>query len=94
VKKDKSHRWSSKVSSYKGKKRSGLFSMLSHTEKKVCTKARAKGIGKGDTLVIKGTLPPCSTCKAFMKDLAKQKGCNIKYQYKEGGKTKTWKYPP
>ena len=94
---DPSHRWKDKVQSDKYKKnegnyQSGLDSMLSHTEKKICTKAKQPpSIGKGDTLQIKGKLPPCSTCKAFMKDLAKDKECNVEYHF--DGPDSPWRHP-
>jgi RHS repeat-associated protein len=97
VKNDPDHRWADKVASPKYQNNdnnyaSGLNSMLSHTEKKICTAARDQGIGPGDTLKIKGSLPPCSTCQAFMKDLHKDTGANVEYHH--DGPDSPWRYPP
>ena len=86
--KDPKNRWKGRADKCKGKRKAGLFSLLSHTEKKISTAARKAKIGPGDTLKIKGRLPPCTTCQVFLRDLAHQTGCKVEYSYK-GGK---WKY--
>jgi RHS repeat-associated protein len=89
---DPANRWQGKSQAYQGKKLSGLNSMMSHTEKKITTAARGAGFGPNDTLKITGTLPPCSTCKAFMKDLANANP-GSKVEYHHDGADSPWKYP-
>lgn len=93
---DGDHRWSDRVAAPRYQENqnnyaSGLNSMLSHTEKKICTAAKDAGIGPGDTLKINGTLPPCSTCQAFMKDLHRDTGANVEYHH--DGPGSPWRHP-
>ncbi|TQV75607.1 hypothetical protein FLL45_06230 [Aliikangiella marina] len=61
--------------------------LASHTEARAVTHTALK---QGDTMTITGQLPPCNSCKGYMNRAVNETGANIKYQWRQDGKTQTW----
>jgi hypothetical protein len=69
-------------------------SLLAHTEAKGMIRLadlyRGGVLQQGQTVHITGQQQPCTSCRARMNEAAKQYGIMIIYQWREGGKTRTW----
>jgi len=61
--------------------------LASHTEARAVTQTSLK---EGQTMTITGQRPPCPSCKGYMNRAMKETGTEIRYQWRQDGKTKKW----
>jgi len=61
--------------------------LASHTEARAVISTNLK---KGDSMVITGQVPPCNSCKGYMNRAVKDTEANIRYQWRQDGKTQVW----
>jgi RHS repeat-associated protein len=61
--------------------------LASHTEARAVTQTPLK---EGQTMTITGQRPPCPSCKGYMNRAMKETGADIRYQWRQDGKTQKW----
>ncbi len=62
----------------------------SHTEAKAVMDPSIPS-GDGHTMTITGGKPPCNSCKGYMSTHAEATGTKVRYQWRQNGKTNSWK---
>ena len=62
--------------------------LASHTEARA---VRQIPLEKGQSMTITGQNPPCPSCKGAMNKTAAETGAQLRYQWREAGRTQSWK---
>lgn len=65
--------------------------LASHTEARAVRQVRLQ---KGESMTITGQKRPCNHCKGAMNRAVAKTGASIKYQWREGGRTRFWRAKP